>query len=129
MIARSGDAICRATVDGAVWIGHLRDKQAEHVFKLPATQLLGADVDALPRSRPGATCGYRDIWYEEADDVGYLHFAFYNGAMGTAQCERLLAAYRAACARHACARTDGRAGLLVERHAPEPYRGGGQSGR
>ena len=99
LIARSGEAICRATVDGAVWIGHLRDKQAEHVFKLPATQLLGADVNALPEVEPGAAGGYRDIWYEEADDVGYLHFAFYNGAMGTAQCERLLAAYRAACAR------------------------------
>lgn len=99
LIARCGDAVCRATVDGAVWIGHLRDKYAEHVFKLPATQLLAGAVDALPEVTPGATSGYRDIWYDEADEVGYLHFAFYNGAMGTAQCERLLAAYRMACDR------------------------------
>ena len=41
VIARCGSAICRATVDGAVWIGHLRDKQAASPFKLPATRLLG----------------------------------------------------------------------------------------
>jgi len=99
LIARCGDAVCRATVDGAVWIGHLRVKQAEHVFKLPATQLLAGALDALPEVTPGVTSGYRDIWYDEADEVGYLHFAFYNGAMGTAQCERLLAAYRMACDR------------------------------
>ena len=31
--------------------------------------------------------------------AGFLHFRFYNGAMGTEACERLLAAYRAALAR------------------------------
>jgi putative two-component system protein, hydrogenase maturation factor HypX/HoxX len=32
---------------------------------------------------------YREIWYEESDEVGYLHFDFHNGAMSTAQCQRL----------------------------------------
>ena len=32
---------------------------------------------------------WRPIRYEEEGAVGYLHFPFYNGAMGTAQCERL----------------------------------------
>jgi putative two-component system hydrogenase maturation factor HypX/HoxX len=36
----------------------------------------------------------RDIVYEEAADVGYLHFDFYNGAMSTEQCQRLRDAYR-----------------------------------
>ena len=36
---------------------------------------------------------YRDIWFEQKNDVGYLHFAFYNGAMDTGQCERLREAY------------------------------------
>jgi putative two-component system hydrogenase maturation factor HypX/HoxX len=36
---------------------------------------------------------FREIWYEEANDVGYLHFDFHNGAMSTAQCRRLLEAY------------------------------------
>jgi putative two-component system protein, hydrogenase maturation factor HypX/HoxX len=32
---------------------------------------------------------YRDIWYEERNDVGYVNFRFYNGAMGTEHCQRL----------------------------------------
>ena len=36
---------------------------------------------------------YRDIWFEQKNDVGYLHFAFYNGAMDASQCERLREAY------------------------------------
>lgn len=96
LIARCGDAVCRATVDGAVWIGQLRDKHAEQPFKLPAVRVLGAAAAALPVVEPDAHSGYRDLWYREKDAVGYLHFPFYNGAMGTAQCERLLDAYRAA---------------------------------
>ena len=95
-IARCGGALCRATVDGAVWIGHLRDKQAEHPFKLPATRLLASEVEDLPEIEPDGNTGYRDIWYEEQDEVGYLHFPIYNGAMGTGQCERLRRAYREA---------------------------------
>ena len=97
VIARSGPALCRATLDGAVWLGHLRDKRAEHPFKLPATWLLAAETAGLPEAEAGAAAsGYRDIWYEEVDDVGFLHFDFYNGAMGTEQCERLRRAYVAA---------------------------------
>ena len=93
VIARCGGAVCRATVDGAVWIGHLRHKRAAHPFKLPATRLLAAEVEGLPEIVPGQKSGYRDIWYEEKEQVGYLHFPFYNGAMGTAQCERLRQAF------------------------------------
>jgi putative two-component system protein, hydrogenase maturation factor HypX/HoxX len=39
----------------------------------------------------GAT--WREIRYEESDEVGVLHFPFYNGAMSAAQCERLTSAY------------------------------------
>ncbi len=93
VIARCGDAICLATVDGAVWVGHLCDKQAVHPFKLPATVLLAAEVEDVPEITPDKESGYLDIWYEEKGDVGYLHFPFYNGAMGTRQCERLRQAY------------------------------------
>jgi putative two-component system hydrogenase maturation factor HypX/HoxX len=41
-------------------------------------------IDAAPRHRT-----YRDIWYEERNGVGYVHFRFYNGAMGTDHCRRL----------------------------------------
>jgi len=96
VIARCGGALCRATVDGAVWIGHLREQQSEFPFKLPATRLFEEETRALPEITPGLDSGYMDIRYEEAGAVGYLHFPFYNGAMGTQQCERLRRAYREA---------------------------------
>ena len=96
LLARCHGAVCRATVDGAVWIGHLRDKQADFDFKLPAVRVLGNAAGRLPEVAADANTGYREILYEEEGGVGYLHFAFYNGAMATAQCERLLAAYREA---------------------------------
>ncbi|MES9972225.1 MAG: hydrogenase maturation protein, partial [Candidatus Thiodiazotropha sp.] len=94
VIARCGPAICRATVDGAVWIGHLREREGEHPFKLPASQLLAREVADLPEVEPDGTTGYREIWYEEVEGVGLLHFPFYNGAMSSAQCQALLAAFR-----------------------------------
>jgi len=89
VIARCGPAICRATIDGAVWIGHLRDKNGKHPFKLPASLVLEDEIVDLPESS-----GYEEIRYVEQSGVGYLYFDFYNGAMSTRQCERLLAAYR-----------------------------------
>ena len=103
IIAWRGDAICRATGDGAVWITHLRAKHAppgEQSFKLPATHVLREHL--LQRNVPEAVLPigatplsrtYRDIWYEEGNGVGYLFFEFHNGAMGTEHCRRLLAAY------------------------------------
>ncbi|MCP4286161.1 MAG: hydrogenase maturation protein [Gammaproteobacteria bacterium] len=88
VIARSGPAICRATIDGSVWIGHLRDKQSEHPFKLPATRVLAAETAHLPEVE-----GYPEISYREKNGVGYLHFNFYNGAMSTDQCRRLCEAF------------------------------------
>jgi putative two-component system hydrogenase maturation factor HypX/HoxX len=86
IIAQRDGAICRAAVDGAVWITHL--KRPGH-YKLPAVRALG-HVHA-----PEAG-GYREITYQEHAGVGYLHFNFYNGAMSTGQCHRLLGAYREA---------------------------------
>ena len=37
---------------------------------------------------------WREIAYTEHDGVGHLRFDFYNGAMSTDQCRRLLDAYR-----------------------------------
>ena len=46
---RRGEALCRATVDGAVWIGHMR-REDEHALKLPATLALAAEPAGLERS-------------------------------------------------------------------------------
>ncbi len=99
IVAKSGPAICRATTDGAVWIGYLRDKAHSDSFKLPATDLLADNLDGVLDIPVDSECGYHEITYEEKDGVGYLGFDFYNGAMSTAQCERLLAAYHEACKR------------------------------
>ena len=99
IVARRHGAICRAAVDGAVWISHLKragGARGEH-FKLPATDVLEGrlhDVPELPLA-PDATPAcrtWRDIWYEERGDVGTINFRFYNGAMGTDHCRRLTAA-------------------------------------
>lgn len=92
VIARSGLAICKATQDGAVWIGHVKDKAHNHAFKLPATVLFAKEIEALLEVEQG----YQDIYYEEYAGVSYLHFPFYNGAMSTEQCRRLLTAYQEA---------------------------------
>ena len=105
VIARRAGAILRATVDGAVWITHLRRAAGDGpTFKLPAAIVLGSLLDGIPEvalapDAPVSGETWRPIRYEEADGVGYLHFAFCNGAMGTAQCEALLDAYRRARAR------------------------------
>jgi putative two-component system hydrogenase maturation factor HypX/HoxX len=95
IVATSGPALAVAAADGAVWIGRLRDPASEHPFKLPATQVLGAIAD-MPEVPLDSRGGYCEIAYEERGGAGFLHFAFYNGAMGTAACQRLLAAFRAA---------------------------------
>jgi putative two-component system hydrogenase maturation factor HypX/HoxX len=102
IIAKRNGAICRATLDGAVWVGHLKRKaEGELALKLPAVLALGehlTDVPEVPLD-PFTTCAgetYRDIWFEQKNNVGYLHFDFYNGAMSSAQCERLRDAYLAA---------------------------------
>jgi putative two-component system hydrogenase maturation factor HypX/HoxX len=145
VLARRQHAVARATVDGAVWIGHARraaapdaaaaaaaavtavtavtagtaataatadtaaaaaaaaavatadaDADAGAAFKLPVALAFPREWAALP-----ALPGDDEIRYEQHGAVGVLHFDFYNGAMSTAQCERLLAAYRAALAQPA----------------------------
>ena len=103
IIAQRSGAICRATVDGGVWITHLKraDTPTELNFKLPATralELAGVELEAPEiavaldaRWRVDQT--YRDIVYQQLSGVGYLYFDFYNGAMSSEQCERLREAY------------------------------------
>jgi putative two-component system hydrogenase maturation factor HypX/HoxX len=87
VIARCDGAIARATRDGAVWIGHVREEHHD-ALKLPATYVFARESASLP-----SVNSYEPIGYEEDGQVGYLHFAFYNGAMSTAQCRALRAAY------------------------------------
>ncbi|MBV9681323.1 MAG: hypothetical protein JO046_06000, partial [Solirubrobacterales bacterium] len=103
LVAQRTAAICRATIDGAVWITQLKqlDTPTQRYFKLPASlalELAGVDLGvpeiAAPLEAPLPTDHtYREIVYEEQAGVGYLHFDFAAGAMSTEQCVRLREAY------------------------------------
>ncbi len=90
LIGRCGDALLRATTDGAIWIGHVRRLEHDPAFKLPAAVAFAAETAGLPELPRTMT---DEIRYEEHGSVGYLHFDFYNGAMSTEQCVRLRNAY------------------------------------
>ena len=116
ILARRNGAVCIGTIDGAVWISHLKVKdeaclaQAGISFglrnvgllpvpgiKLPATQVLGplpgVAVAPLPIDAPADYRTFREIVYTEEDEVGYLSFDFYTGAMSTSRCARLRDAF------------------------------------
>lgn len=91
-IARRDGAVLRATRDGAVWIGHVKRHGG---IKLPATVAFADQAAALPE-RPAQllrdTADWSELRYREAGAVGVLSFDFYNGAMATDQCRRLIGA-------------------------------------
>jgi putative two-component system hydrogenase maturation factor HypX/HoxX len=116
VLAYRDGAICIGTVDGAIWISHLKakdvseerqgDGREDHEaggpsitgIKLPATQVLGPLLHDLPEAplpmdAPQERRTFREITYNEEDEVGYLTFDFYNGAMSTSQCVRLRDAF------------------------------------
>ena len=93
LIARHGEAVCRATIDGAVWIGRMKER-GERGLKLPAVRVLGKVAESLPEAEPSS---WREVWSEEKNGALYLHFPFYNGAMSAERCRRLEAAFREAC--------------------------------
>lgn len=106
LLARRETALCRATRNGALWLGHVRREDDGGGIKLPAAVAFADEIAAaaLPEAPlPGWWAAdhatWQDIRYEETDGVGTLHFEFYNGAMGTDQCRRLQAAFAWACAR------------------------------
>ena len=118
IIAQRHGAICRAAIDGAVWISHLKRKNHEKLpfykrllsrdkrldFKLPAAMVMGNALSDVPESPidplyMGNDKTFKELWYEERNQVGYLHFDFHNGAMCTDQCRRLLESYRMAARR------------------------------
>jgi putative two-component system hydrogenase maturation factor HypX/HoxX len=116
IIATANHAICRATVDGAIWIGHLKPKLAsgEKGIKLPATFVL---KDYLPPAdnspsklgslfsksiknididytNEGRQLPCQEVWYHTKNRVVYIYSPFHNGAMSTEQCRLLLSVYQ-----------------------------------
>jgi putative two-component system hydrogenase maturation factor HypX/HoxX len=102
VIAQRHGAVCVGTVDGAVWFTHAKARAPQHRhhgIKLPAAQVLQPWLRGVPHSYVAlqsrvAYRTFRDIQYREYGHVGYLSFDFYNGAMSTEQCRRLVSALR-----------------------------------
>lgn len=96
-------AICIKTVDGALWITHLRKRKNKidnfkglHV-KLPAIYSISKfnknilninNSDIINSKRLKNT--FQEIYYKNNGNISYVYFNFYNGAMSTYQCKKLL---------------------------------------
>ncbi len=104
VVAQRDGALLRRTVDGGVWIGQVRLARAcgdESAFKLPAALAFAPEAATLPvwsvplkrEDDEWAELRYWELGPAGAR-VGCLSFDFYNGAMSTEQCERLLAALK-----------------------------------
>jgi putative two-component system hydrogenase maturation factor HypX/HoxX len=116
IIATANHAICRATIDGAIWIGHLKPKldSGAKGIKLPAAFVL---KDLLPKTspvastlksllsktikhieidytKPGRQLPCQEVWYDQDGDVAYIYSPFHNGGMSTEQCLLLLSVYQ-----------------------------------
>jgi len=91
ILAKRDGAICLKTLDGAVWITHLKEIRG---FKLPATYVLkeklqGIKEERLPLIFDKSYETFYEVSMQKRDNVAYLFFGFHNGAMSTAQCIRL----------------------------------------
>ncbi|BBP71332.1 formyl transferase [Pseudomonas sp. Seg1] len=102
ILAVHDDAVLVAAGDHSVWIGSLRRKPqpGEETFKQPARHVLADQLADVPRldwsvaSQPFSDEAYQPIRYRESGHVGELTFEFYNGAMSTEQCQRMVDALR-----------------------------------
>ncbi|HEX5740778.1 MAG TPA: enoyl-CoA hydratase-related protein, partial [Pilimelia sp.] len=103
VVAQRDHAVRVATGDASVWIGHLkppREAPGPRV-KLPATTMLNRRLRGVPRTPRGwgeSGDGHAELQYRRDGAVGWLTFDFYNGAMSSGHCRRMLAALRHAAA-------------------------------
>jgi putative two-component system hydrogenase maturation factor HypX/HoxX len=91
ILAKRDGAICLGTIDGAVWITHLKEVGK---FKLPATYVLkerlqGIKEERLPLIFDKSYNTFYEVSMYRRDNVAYLGFNFHNGAMSAQQCIRL----------------------------------------
>ncbi|MCF6341162.1 MAG: enoyl-CoA hydratase-related protein, partial [Sulfurimonas sp.] len=91
ILAKRDGAICLATIDGALWITHLKEPNR---FKLPSTYVLkerlkGIKEQRIPLIFDKSYKTFYEISCDIENDVAYLHFNFHNGAFRAEQCMRL----------------------------------------
>ncbi len=91
ILAKRAGAICLSTIDGALWITHLKEKNR---FKLPATYVLKERLQGIKEVRLPLIFdkSYKTFYEISCDIVGnraYLYFNFHNGAFRAEQCMKL----------------------------------------
>lgn len=99
IVGHRDGAICRATVDGSVWIRQLKMAQQEdrRFFKLSSTQVISQqfpNADLFSSLKALDSRVQNDIKIDIENAVAYITFDFYNGAMNTEQCHDLLSRLR-----------------------------------
>lgn len=99
IIGHRDSAICRATIDGSVWIRQLKMAPLDErkFFKLPALQVITQqfpNAQLFNNLRALHSKLQNDIKIDIQNTVAYVYFNFYNGAMSTEQCQNLLSHLR-----------------------------------
>jgi putative two-component system hydrogenase maturation factor HypX/HoxX len=95
ILAKRDGAICLSTIDGSLWITHLKEINKH---KLPATYVLkdklkGIKEDRLPLIFDKSYKTFYEISCDIKDEIAYLYFNFHNGAFRAEQCMRLKYAF------------------------------------
>jgi len=101
---RNGAILISCGHGESVWITHLKklNTKTQKYFKLPATMVLPNEMlDNVPAlSEPDLFLAFQkfpstfqEIFSWSSNGVCYIWFDFYNGAMSTAQCQRLCKAW------------------------------------
>ncbi len=95
IIAKRNGAVLVKTIDGAVWISHMTQiKNGIRQIKLPSTYVLkdrlkGIKEHRIPLYVEPDLETFKEITFYKKENVGFLAFDFYNGAMSSQQCIRL----------------------------------------
>ncbi|MEM6723565.1 MAG: formyltransferase family protein, partial [Bacteroidota bacterium] len=93
ILADQTGAVCIACGDGAIWFSHLREIGDQQI-KLPASMILRdqlediVELDFDPFGEQDQS-DFKDIYCKMEDDIAFIHFEVYNGAMGADVCYRL----------------------------------------
>ena len=91
IFAKRDGAVCIKTLDGALWVSHLKEPGR---FKLPATYVLkerlkGVKEQRIPLYIQERQESFYELYVEKRGEVTYLYFDFHNGAFNAEQSIRL----------------------------------------
>lgn len=95
ILAKRDGAICLGTIDGSIWITHLKEIDG---IKLPSTYVLKDKIQGVKENRLSLIFNmtyktFYEIGGHKDGDVSYLCFNFHNGAMSAEQAIRLKYAF------------------------------------